>query len=53
MDKLTFLGACLVALSVCATAVVILRLARKPSFNISIRGLGVEILVTGSEGNNR
>lgn len=49
MDKLTFIGACLIALSICASAVVILRLARKPSFNLSIRGLGVEIRVVGSE----
>ena len=49
MDKLTFVGACLIALSICATALTILRLARKPAFSFSIRGLGVEIRVSGSE----
>lgn len=49
IDKATLVGACLIALSVCAFVVVILRLARRPSFTFSIKGLGVEISVASQD----
>lgn len=49
IDKFPLIGACLIAVSLCAFVVVILRLARKPSFTFSIKGLGVEISVASQD----